>query len=80
MQGALAPRYKAGYVTHERLFPELKTQLLDWPNGKKDCPDAVAMAVTLLDPYAAQAADPEVDLGDDQYESEDYDTYYGHCP
>jgi hypothetical protein len=43
-------------------------QLLDWPNGKKDYPDALAMAISLLDPYAAQAADPEKDLADDDYE------------
>jgi hypothetical protein len=35
------------------------SQFVDWPNGKKDCPDAIAMAVRLLDPMAALA------LGDD---------------
>lgn len=67
--GVLQPRYASNYVVHVRRFPELETQLLDYPNGKKDLPDAVAMAITLLDPYAAQAADPEKDLGEDEYES-----------
>ena len=65
--GILAPRYAAGYVRHRTRFPDLEAQLLDFPNGGKDYPDAVAMAVALLDPYAAQAADPDLDLGDDEY-------------
>lgn len=58
VEGVMSPRYKAGFVTHQRYFPEYEEQLLDWPNGKKDGPDAVAMAVTLLDPFAAFAFDP----------------------
>lgn len=50
--GILQPRYAAGYMRHARRFPHYETQLLDFPNGKKDGPDAVAMAVSLLDPYA----------------------------
>lgn len=64
--GVLQPRYANNYVVHIRHFPELESQLLDFPAGKKDLPDAVAMAITLLDPYAAAAADPEKDLGDDE--------------
>jgi hypothetical protein len=55
VEGVLSPRYLAGYVTHQRRFPEYETQLLEWPNGKKDGPDVVAMAITLLDPFAAFA-------------------------
>jgi hypothetical protein len=47
---------------------------MDWPNGKRDVPDAVAMSITLLDPYAALAfevdgvGELEVDnLAKDQY-------------
>ena len=36
-------------------FPILETQLKDWPNGKRDYPDAVAMAVSLLDDAAPMA-------------------------
>jgi hypothetical protein len=72
VEGILAPRYSAGYVTHQKRFPEYEMQLLDWPNGKKDGPDAVAMAVALLDPYAAYAYDPENEdedkLAKDQYQ------------
>ena len=66
--GVLQPRYANNYVIHARRFPELETQLLDYgnPGSKKDLPDVVAMAITLLDPYAAAAADPERDLGDDE--------------
>ena len=67
VEGVLQPRYAAGYIHHARRFPTLETELLDWPNGKKDNPDAVAMAITLLDPYAAQAADPSIDLAANEY-------------
>jgi hypothetical protein len=68
IKGVLQPRYAAGYVRHARRFPEYETQLLEFPNGKRDGPDVVAMAITLLDPYAAAAADPTKDLGEDEYE------------
>jgi hypothetical protein len=71
VEGILQPRYAAGYIRHTRKFPELESQLLDWPNGKKDFPDVLAMTVGLLDPYAAQAADPEVDLAADEYKDLD---------
>lgn len=66
--GVLQARYANNYIVHARRFPMLEAQLLDYPNGKKDLPDVVAMAITLLDPYAAAAADPDLDLGDDEYE------------
>ncbi len=65
--GILQARYANNYISHIRRFPELEGQLLDYPNGKKDLPDVVAMAISLLDPYAAAAADPDKDLGDDEY-------------
>lgn len=72
VEGVLQPRYANGYIVHTRRFPELESQLLDWPNGKKDVPDVVAMAITLLDPYAGQAGmDEGNDLGDDEYEDLD---------
>lgn len=46
--GILAPRYSNGYIKHRRPLPMLETQLLDFPNGKKDFPDAAAMACQLL--------------------------------
>lgn len=66
--GVLQPRYANGYIIHAKRFPMLESQLLDFPNGKKDAPDALAMAISLLDPYAAAAADPSLDLGADEYE------------
>ena len=70
VEGVLSPRYAAGYITHQRHFPLLEEQLLDWPIGKKDIPDALAMAVMLLDPFAAWAGADEAGddpLGKDQY-------------
>lgn len=67
VEGVLQPRYAAKYIRHVGHFPEYESQLLDWPNGKKDGPDVVAMAITLLDPYAAAAIDPNVDLAADEY-------------
>jgi hypothetical protein len=77
VEGILAPRYSSGYISHQRNFPELETQLDDWPQGKKDAPDVVAMAIMLLQPYAALAFEPDEDesgavidrLAKDQYEA-----------
>lgn len=73
--GILQPRYANAYIVHSRRFVLLEQQLLDYPNGKKDYPDVLAMCITLLDPYAAAAADPDTDLGDD--EAEDLDIVMG---
>ncbi len=51
IQGILQPRYSSGWMRHQRVFPELVTALLDWPNGVMDFPDAEAMAMTMLDDY-----------------------------
>lgn len=59
VEGILAPRYSAGYISHQAVFPELEVQLLEWPRNKKDFPDVVSMAVSLLDPYASTAYQPE---------------------
>lgn len=59
IEGILSPRYASGYITHERSFPDLELQLLNYPNEALDGPDAEAMMVQLLDPYAAFAFDPE---------------------
>lgn len=75
VEGVLQPRMAAGYVIMSRRFPDLEQQLLDWPSSKLDFPDVLAMAITLLDPYAAQAADPELDLGEDEYEELDLEEY-----
>lgn len=69
IQGILQPQYANGYIAHLKRFPLYEAQLLDFPDGKKDGPDVVAMAVKLLDPYAAFMADPESnDLEKDEYE------------
>ena len=68
IKGILQPRYAAGYIYHCGDFPQLKTQLLDFPRAgtHDDFPDALAGAVALLDPYAASAAG-EFDLAADAY-------------
>lgn len=55
VQGVLSPRFTAGYITFQHRFPDLESQLEDWPAGKLDGPDVVAMAITLLDPVAGAA-------------------------
>jgi len=75
VEGVLSTRYKAGYITHQRVFPQYEEQLMDWPNGKKDGPDAVAMAVTLLDPLAAYAFDPGED-GENNLEKDSMPSLY----
>lgn len=81
IEGILQPRYANGYIQHVRHFPLLETQLLDWPNGKRDFPDALAMAIALLDPVAPLAlglnADPSNDEMPplDEVFSDDWRTY-----
>ncbi len=68
IEGVLQPRFAAKYIRFQRNFPQLESQLLDWPNGGFDYADATAMAVTLLDPSAHLAASPDEDLEEDEYE------------
>lgn len=48
IEGMLGPRYKLGYLAHLRPMLKLESCLLDWPNGKRDYPDAVTMCCQLL--------------------------------
>lgn len=68
--GILQPRFAAGYIHMQRRFPLLETQLQDFPNGKRDLPDVLAMAVHLLNPAAPAAAGVD-DLAEDEMESLD---------
>lgn len=56
INGILQPRYANGYMRHVRPFPELETQLQDFPNGKMDYPDVIAMALKLIGETAFSAA------------------------
>lgn len=66
IEGVLQPRFASGYCRLQRRFPEFETQLLDWPNGKKDWADAGAMAVSLLDDFAPIAAGLEHSVDKDE--------------
>lgn len=66
IQLILAARYSAGYIWHLRPFIDLETELLDFPLGKDDGPDCLAGCVSLLDPFASEAAG-DTDLSKDQY-------------
>jgi len=59
VEGILQPRYAAGVITSNEPFPLLEGQLQDWPHGKLDGPDVIAMCIALLDPFAALAASEE---------------------
>lgn len=78
VEGILQPLMASGYLTFQRVWPELWAQFLDWPDGKKDGPDAIASAIATLEPYAAAA------FGDSDMLSrpeEDYDpAYEAPCP
>ncbi len=79
ISGILQPRYANGYIAHYRRFPEYEAQLLDYPKGKKDGPDVVAMAITLLDPYAANMAEgDEHELEKDEYEPIEPEEFQHH--
>lgn len=60
IKGILQPRYASGYVTHDRVFKDYELALLDFPNSQLDIPDAVAMAISLLDNFAGLAGGPEL--------------------
>jgi hypothetical protein len=77
IEGVLQPRFAGRYIRFQRDFPELQGQLLDWPAGGFDESDAFAMAITLLDPFAAQAVDPTKNFEDDEYEPLDYRSMQG---
>lgn len=64
--GILQPRYANGYIVHSRSFPLLETQLQDFPSGKRDLPDALAMLVHLLDPAAPLAIGEGKDPAEDE--------------
>lgn len=71
VEGILSPRYRAKYITHERRFIELESQLLDWPLSKKDYPDAVAMAVGLLKDYVGLVLEETDDKGESKQSLDD---------
>jgi hypothetical protein len=66
--GILQPRYANGYIKHHRRFGQLETQLLDYPNGKKDYADAEAMALTLLGETMLLATPANSPVTQDQFE------------
>lgn len=64
--GVLQPRYANSFIRHAAVFPQLETQLLDFPRGKKDLPDCLAMAIKTMEPTAGAAGDGSP--SDDEYE------------
>lgn len=66
IRGILAPRFAGGYIDFDQKFVELETQLLDYPSGKVDGPDALAGVIALLDPQAGLASSE--DPFKDEYE------------
>jgi hypothetical protein len=69
IKGILRPLYANGFLAHANKFPEYETQLLDYPDGKKDGPDVVAQAIKLLSPWLANSIDPDDNtLEEDEYE------------
>ena len=64
----LQPRFIAKYIEFYQRFPELEVELLDLRSDtndqRDDGPDALAAAITLLDPFAAVASG-ENDLSKD---------------
>lgn len=77
IEGVLQPRFAGKYIGFQQEFSVLQGQLLDWPSGGFDESDAFAMAITLLDPYAAAAVDPDKSFEDDEYEPLDYKSMRG---
>jgi hypothetical protein len=80
IEGILAPRYRAGYITHQRYFPELVQEAVDWPNGKKDHMDATAMAIHLLNPVAFIGSPEDTSVLDGVSYREITDDWMQQCP
>src|SRR5690606_1179957 len=53
VQGILKPLWHSGYLSFQTSWPDLEVQFAEWPNGKRDGPDVIAMAISLLDPFAS---------------------------
>jgi hypothetical protein len=68
IKGILKPLYHSGYITFERVFPDLESQLFDYPTAYDDFPDVVAMCVKQLDPFSALHLGTEGDLAKDTAE------------
>lgn len=80
VEGMLAPRYRAGYITHQDRFALLESQLIGWPDEKRDMPDVVAQCVSLLDPVAGLVYNPEmteeeIALGTDPLSKDVYEPF-----
>lgn len=58
IKGILKPLIQSGYLTFDQMWPDLHSMFTDFPRGKKDGPDVLAMAVSLLDPFASLSLDP----------------------
>jgi hypothetical protein len=68
VEGVLQPRYANGFITHQRRFGLLETQLLDWPNGKRDYPDVISIAIAAMNPsLPLMGMTSGKSLADDQY-------------
>lgn len=68
IKGILKPLYHSGYITFERVFTDLETQLFDYPAAYDDFPDVISMCVGQLDPFAALHLGDETDLAKDTAE------------
>ena len=64
VQGILKPLISAGWLSFAQKWPVLHDQLINWPQGKRDGPDCVAMSIALLDPFVTIGLDEagEADL------------------
>lgn len=85
IKGIMKPLIATGYFTFEQKWADLHTMFTEFPGGKKDGPDVCAMAVKLLDPFAA------LGIGDEGMQDLEKDTqpplsvvlggkYEGACP
>lgn len=68
IKGILKPLYHSGYLTFERTFPELESQMFSYPDGKKDMPDVIAMCCKQLDPFSALHLGGQQDMSADTAE------------
>lgn len=59
VEGILQPIMSAGYLTFQKIWPELEVMFNGWPDEKLDGPDAIAGAVANLEPYAPLSGDAE---------------------
>lgn len=79
VEGILQPLMASGYLTFQQIWPELEVMLLDWPNSELDGPDAIAGAISDLEPFALLSFGDAEKLAQGLGETEEESDFIAPC-